>query len=63
MLIGELSKIMQMDKQTGLILLDFMIAVDKVAHEKLALKLHFYGIRGDTLKWIKDFWAIGNRQL
>ena len=23
--------------------------------EKLLLKLHHYGIRGDTLKWIKDF--------
>ena len=28
---------------------------DKVAHEKLLLKLHIYGIRGNTLNWIKDF--------
>ena len=34
---------------------DFNKAFDKVAHEKLLLKLHHYGIRGDTLKWIKDF--------
>ena len=46
---------MQMGKQTDLILLDFSIAFDKVAHEKLLLKLHHYDIRGDTLKWIKDF--------
>ena len=26
-----------------------------VAHEKLHLKLHQYGIRGNTLKWLKDF--------
>ena len=28
---------------------------DKVVHEKLLLKLQHYGIRGDTLKWIKGF--------
>ena len=55
MLINELAKNMQMGKQTDLILLDFSKAFDKVAHEKLLLKLHHYGIRGDTLKWIKDF--------
>ena len=46
---------MQMGKQTVLILLDFSRAFDKVAHEKLIQKLHHYGIRGDTLKWIKNF--------
>ena len=55
MLIDELAKTMQMGKQTDLILLDFSKAFDKVAHEKLLLILHHYGIRGDTLKWIKDF--------
>ena len=40
---------------TDLILLDFSKAFDKVAHERLILKLHQYGIRGDTLNWIKDF--------
>ena len=54
MLIDELSKNMQMGKQTDLILLDFSKTFDKVAHEKLLLKLHHYGIRGNTLKWIKD---------
>ena len=55
MLIDELAKNMQMGKQTDLILLDFSKAFDKIAHEKLLLKLHHYGIRGETLKWIKDF--------
>ena len=55
MLVDELSKNMQMGKQTDLILLDFSKAFDKVAHEKLLQKLHFYGIWGDTLKWIKGF--------
>ena len=61
MLIDELTKNMQMGKQTDLILLDFSKAFDKVAHEKLLLKLHHYGIRGDTLKWIKDFLIIENK--
>ena len=55
MRVDELSKNMQMGKQTDLILLDLSKAFDKVAHEKLLQKLHFYGIRGDTLKRIKGF--------
>ena len=55
MLVGELAKNMPMGKQTDLILLDFSKAFDKVAHEKLLLKLHQYGIRGNTLNWIKAF--------
>ena len=46
---------MQTGKQTDLIFLDFSKAFDKVAHGKLISKLHFYGIRGKTLSWIKDF--------
>ena len=55
MLVDELAKNMQMGKQTDLILLDFSKAFDKVAHEKLLLKLHQNGTRGDTLNWIQDF--------
>ena len=63
MLIDELSKNMQSRKQTDLILLDFSKAFDKVAHEKLLQKLHRYGIRGDTLLWIKKtFWITENSQ-
>ena len=42
MLVDEISKNMQMGKQTDLILLDFSKAFDKVAHGKLISKLHFY---------------------
>ena len=38
-----------------MILLDFSKAFDKVAHEKLISKLHFYGIWGKTLSWVNDF--------
>ena len=55
MLVDELSKNMQKGKQTDLILIAFSKAFDKVAHEKHLQKLHFYGIPGDTLKWIKGF--------
>ena len=46
---------MQSGTQIDLILLDFSKTFDKVAHEKLLLKLHFYGIRGNTLNWNKNF--------
>ena len=41
--------------QTDLALLDFSKAFDKVSHQKLLLKLHQYGIRGPSLKWIQAF--------
>ena len=41
--------------QTDLVLLDYSKAFDKVSHQKLLLKLHRYGIRGPTLKWIQAF--------
>ena len=41
--------------QTDLVLLDFSKAFDKVNHQKLLLKLHRYGIRGPSLKWIQAF--------
>ena len=40
---------------TYLIRLDFSKATDKVAHEKLLLKLHLYGLRENIISWIKDF--------
>ena len=55
MLVDEIAKNMQTGKQTDLIFLDFSKAFDNVAHEKLISKLHFYGIRGKTLSWVKDF--------
>ena len=55
MLVGELAKNMQLGKQTDLILLDFSKAFDKAAHEKLLLKLHFNGIRGEHSKLDQRF--------
>ena len=46
-------------KQTDAIILDFTKAFNKVSHKHLYTKLHYYGIRGPILDWIKDF--ISNR--
>ena len=42
-------------KQIDAILLEFSKAFNKVAHDRLARKLHHYGIWGRTLEWIKSF--------
>ena len=50
MLVDELSKNMQMGKQTDLMLLDFSKAFDKVAHEKLPSKTSFLRYSGGYTK-------------
>ena len=37
------------------VLLDFSKTFDKVSHQRLLLKLHYYGVRGPILEWIKSF--------
>ena len=54
-LIEDLMRNSLAGNQTDLVLLDFSKAFDKVSHQKLLLKLHRYGIRGPTLKWIQAF--------
>ena len=39
-------------RQTDVIIMDFAKAFDKVQHKRLLYKLHVYGIRGSTHKWI-----------
>ena len=46
--------------QVFVILLDFAKSLDKVPHQRLLYKRSFYGIRGDTLKWIEAF--LGHRE-
>ncbi|MCG7876680.1 MAG: reverse transcriptase domain-containing protein [Candidatus Thiodiazotropha endolucinida] len=41
--------------QVDVILLDFAKAFDKVPFKRLLHKLHFYGIRHNTLQWISSF--------
>jgi len=42
-------------EQIDAILLDFSKAFDKVPHQRLAQKLHHYGIRGNLLHWVQSF--------
>ena len=42
-------------KQTDTLIMDFSKAFDKVSHSLLLHKLHHYGIRGKTNRWIKSF--------
>jgi len=53
--INDFAETLNNKGQTDLILLDFSKAFDKVSHEHLYHKLHHYGIRGNTLEWLKDF--------
>ena len=46
---------MQQKLQTDVCVLDFSKAFDKVGHRRVLHKLHGYGIRGNTNKWIADF--------
>ena len=55
MLINDIMTSTYNKQQVDLILLDFSKAFDKVSHEKLLLKMHTFGVRGQTLKWIKSF--------
>ena len=52
-LASELDKAGQVDT----ILLDFSKAFDVVPHQRLVMKLHYYGIRGKTLCWVQSFLA------
>ena len=54
-LIEDLMRNSLAGSETEIVLLDFSKAFDKVNHRKLLLKLHRYGIRGPSLKWIQAF--------
>ena len=41
--------------QTGVILLYFSKSFDKVPHQRFSLKLHYCGVRGHILEWVKSF--------
>ena len=53
--VQDLASAMEENEQIDAILLDFSKAFDKVSHQRLAIKLHHYGIRGHLLEWIKSF--------
>ena len=46
---------LQDKQQIDAVLLDFSKAFDRVPHERLLLKIHHYGLRGQLLSWIRYF--------
>jgi len=46
-----------------MIILDFSKAFDRVPHRRLLKKIHHYGIRGNTHKWIESFLFNGSQQV
>ncbi len=53
--VDSLAKTLDARQQIDIILLDFSKAFDKVPHQRLLNKLEYYGVRGTTWLWIKDF--------
>ena len=49
------AKLINVRSQTDVVLLDFSKAFDSVPHQRLLMKLDYYAIRGNMLKWIKVF--------
>ena len=58
-----LAAALEENEQMDAILLDFSKAFDKVSHQRLAIKLDHYGIRGNLLQCIKSFLANRTQQV
>jgi hypothetical protein len=61
--IQDLAAGLNSKSQIDAILLDFSKAFDKAPHERLAAKLHHYGVRGNTLSWINSFLSNRDQQV
>ena len=59
----DLSQALENNEQIDAVLLDFSKAFDKVPHERLAVKLHHYGIRGNIYNWVSSFLAHRSQQV
>jgi len=53
--IQDIASNIEKGQTTQLAILDFAKAFDKVPHERLLNKLHYYGIRGPLLSWFRHF--------
>ena len=45
------------------ILLDFSKAFHKIPQQRLLYKLDYYGVRGETLQWVKTFLSDRKQQV
>ena len=48
---------MQSKEQVTIVYIDFTKAFDLVSHQKLFAKLHSYGVRGNVLLWLQNFFS------
>jgi hypothetical protein len=53
--VDDITRNIDVGKQTDCLIMDFSKAFDKVSHSLLQHKLDHYGIRGKTGEWIKTF--------
>ena len=53
--IEDITKGLDEGKETDVIIMDFAKAFDRVNHSLLVHKLEYYGIKGMTNRWIKNF--------
>ena len=60
--VHDLAKCLHDGEQIDAVLFDFSKAFDKVPHARLEAKLNYYGIRGNTLQWIKCFLSQRSQQ-
>ena len=60
-LVHELADSLDNSRQVDMIILDFSKAFDRVPHQRLLKKLHYYGVRGQTYNGIRSF--LTNRRL
>ena len=51
----DFARYLDSNMQVDMGILDFSKAFDKVPHRRLAVKLNYYGIRGNLLTWIESF--------
>jgi hypothetical protein len=63
LVIQDLARALEDGDQIDAVLLDFSKAFDKVPHQRLAQKLHHYGLRGNTLHWIVSFLSSRSQQV
>ena len=57
------TKILDDGNDVGIVYLDFCKAFDCVSHQCILFKLKAYGISGNVLNWIMDFYQTVNREL
>ena len=49
---------MQSKEQVTIVYIDFTKTFDLVSHQKLFAKLHSYGVRGNVLLWLQNFFLL-----